>query len=186
MNNKAGVKRSQASVHSGWTAQPELLFLVRGVEVRAPFDPHRRFFPCSSFHSSSQVFSPSLHPSLTSLFTRTLLPGSVCVLSPRPRVKHGGKEKERKLWRLFFFSSFVWGIVSHPDIKENESSHRGHRRCLRRITGLSGFLNQGGFAALFFFFQGFFAISAKTFQKLSRRDLEKSIKVLLKPADFLL
>ena len=177
MNNKAGVKRSQASVHSGWTAQPELLFLVRGVEVRAPFDPHRRFFPCSSFHSSSQVFSPSLHPSLTSLFTRTLLPGSVCVLSPRPRVKHGGKEKERKLWRLFFFSSFVWGIVSHPDIKENESSHRGHRRCLCRITGLSGFLNQGGFAALFFFFS---KASLRSRQKLFKNFPDATLKKVSK------
>lgn len=33
----------------------------------------------------------------------------------------------------------MWRIVSPPNIKENVSSHRGHRRCLCRITELQGF-----------------------------------------------
>lgn len=57
------------------------------------------------------------------------------VLSPRPRVKHKEKKKA-KLWRL---PSFKWGIVSHLNIKEDESCHRGHQGRLSWITGPQGF-----------------------------------------------
>lgn len=75
----------------------------------------------------------------------------------------------------------MWGIVSHPNIKENESSHRGHRRCLSRITGLQGFESRW----LFFKknFQG--PDLGKTFRNFHNVTLT-SIKVLRKPTDFLL
>lgn len=63
----------------------------------------------------------------------------------------------------------MWGIVSHPNIKENESSHRGPGGCLCRITGLQGFESR----CLRRSFSEACLWSRQNFSKLPQCDLEK-------------